>query len=308
MPNHRMVMPSDSAGRVSANRRRWIPAFAVVILAPLALLGHAVLTARSAVLRPVELGVPAYVFPGQPPLVTLQTMNPAPGIVILNPDNGDAQFSASWQAQADQLRARGITVLGYVHTDYATRPLAQVETSISNYFQSVAGPTHVSGIFLDNMSSSCSTEAYYATLDRYIHSIDPVAFVAANPGMSVNACFMRGASVADTFVTFEHDAATYISGYKGNVVAQNGAVSSGAQYPAARFWHLIYGAASSQMSQLIALASARHAGYVYVTDGDLPNPWDSVASYIVAEAMAAAHPGQAGSSPILPPLSKSAAP
>ena len=51
------------------------------------------------------------------------------------------------------------------------------------------------------------------------------------------------------------------------------------------------------MPQIIALAAVRHAGYAYVTDGTLPNPWDSVASYIAAEArlMATAPPSAHGS-------------
>lgn len=299
MPNHRMAMSSHIVGRLSANRPRWIAACAAIIIVSLALVGHAALDAQSEVAKlSMKLGVPAYVFPGQRALVTLETMSPAPGIVILNPDNGDAPFSAAWQAQADKLRARGITVLGYVHTDYATRPIGQVEASIGNYFQSAAGPPHVSGIFLDNMSNSCSTESYYASLYSYILQIDPAAFVAANPGAPLNICFLRpGSTVADTFVTFEHDAESYISDYQGNVIAHNGTLSSGAKYPATRFWHLIYGADRSQLTRIIALASARHVGYVYVTDGSLPNPWDSVPSYILAGAAAAANPGQAGNSP-----------
>lgn len=301
------AVPSDNVRRVARRRMRRISALAVVILASLALCGRAALSAQSGgAARPLKLGVPAYVFPGQPPLVTLQTMNPAPGIVILNPDNGDGPFNASWQAQADRLRAKGITVLGYVHTDDGSRPVADVETSIDNYLKPASGAPQVSGVFLDEMSTSCSAEPYYANLYRYIHSIDPAAFVAANPGTAVNVCFLRpGSVVANTFVTFEHDAATYISDYQGNIVEQDGTFSSGAQYPAATFWHLIYEASSSQMSQILSLAAARNAGYFYATDGSLPNPWDSVASYIAAEARAAVDPspGQAGRSSAAPSAS-----
>lgn len=269
-------------------------ALMVIILTAFGLYGRAALSAQSPPAAHLRLGVPAYVFPGQAPLVTLQTMSPAPSIVILNPDNGDAPFNAPWQSQADRLRARGITVLGYVHTDTGSRPIAAVEASISNYLQSSLTP-HVNGIFLDEMSASCSAEPYYASLYKYIRKIDPTAFVVANPGTAVNVCYLNpGSVVANTFVTFEHDAATYISQYAGNIVGATGQFSSGAQYPATDFWHLIYGASSAQLPQILALASARHAGYAYVTDGTLPNPWDSVASYILAEAdaMAGQPPGR----------------
>lgn len=279
-----------SRGMTIAPRRRFwrILALLVVILAALVAYDRAALSAQPGGAH-LSLGVPAYVYPGQPPLVTLQRMNPAPGIVILNPDNGDGPFDAAWRAQANRLTARHIKVLGYVHTDEGTRPVAAVEASISNYLGSAAGAPSVSGIFLDEMSTSCAAEPYYASLYQYIRRMDPAAFVVANPGTAVNVCFL-GASgtVANTFVTFEHDAATYTSQYLGNVVQANGQFSPGTQYPATTFWHLVYGAASSQMPQIVALASARHAGYAYVTDGTLPNPWDSVASYIAAEARVAA--------------------
>jgi hypothetical protein len=258
-------------------------------LAALVLYGHAALRAQPSATPRLKMAVPAYVFPGQSPLITLQRMNPAPGVVILNPDNGNGSFNAQWQSQAARLRDRGTTVLGYVYTSQAYRPIAEVEASIDNYLQPASGGSQVSGIFLDEMSASCSDESYYATLYAYIERLEPGAFVMANPGAPVNVCFLRpGHVVADTFVTFEHDAGTYLSQYQGNIVNANGAITSGTQYPASRFCHLIYDAGSTQMHQIVGEAVARHAGYAYVTDATLPNPWDSVASYIYAEAKAMA--------------------
>jgi hypothetical protein len=235
------------------------------------------------------LGVPAYVYPGQPALVTLQGLSPPPGIVILNPGNGDAPFDASWQAQARRLRVRGTTVLGYVHTDAAERSLADTETSIRNYLRPATGTDQVSGIFLDEMNNGCTALPYYAQLYAYIRSLAPGAFVAANPGTAVAVCFLQSRQkVASTFVTFEHDATTYESAFAGNVLNPGGSFSMGQQYPAGDFWHLIYGTDSSQLSQVMSLARSRNAGYVYATDGGLPNPWDSVPGYLPAESRTAA--------------------
>ncbi len=287
-----------SRGRRWSRKRTWqLAAVVALLIAASVVYGRAVLTARAGRVS-LTMAVPAYVFPGQPPLASLRRLTPPPGMVILNPDNGDAPFGAPWQAQADQLRARGTAVLGYVHTDAATRPLAAAESSISNYFQSASGGLpHVSGIFLDEMSSACAEEPYYAALYAYIRRIDPLAIVVANPGAPVNACFLRPRSpVANVFVTFEHDVSTYLSQYQGNVVAASGAITSGSHYPAGDFCHLIYGASRAQLRHVLALAVARHAGCAYVTDGDLPNPWDTVPSYLPAEARAmAAVPGASGS-------------
>lgn len=285
-------------------QRIWQGGFlAAAVAASLALFGWTAFGAQtSANIPPLLLGVPAYVYPGQPALVTLQGLNPPPGIVILNPGNGDAPFDASWQAQARRLRARGVTVLGYVHTDAATRPLADAETSIRNYLKPATGSNQVSGIFLDEMSNACTAVPYYAQLDAYIRSLAPSAFVAANPGTAVASCFLQSRQkVASTYVTFEHDVTTYQTSFAGNVLNPNGTFSMGLQYPAATFWHLVYSAAGAQLSQIISLARSRHAGYAYATDGSLPNPWDSVASYLPAEAQAAAatsprHPIRRGNS------------
>lgn len=280
-----------------SRQRLWQIGFlAAAVATVVALCGWAALGAHTDSLH-LQLGVPAYVYPGQPPLVTLQTMKPAAGIVILNPGNGDAPFDASWQAQAKRLVANGVTVLGYVHTDEATRPLADTEAAIRNYLQPAVGHLAVSGIFLDEMSDSCTAESYYAELYSYIRGLDNSAFVAANPGTAVSSCFLQSEhKVADTFVTFEHDAASYSSQFRGNIISQNGKYSLGSQYSAATFWHLVYSASRSQLSHIIALARDRHAGYVYATDGSLPNPWDSIASYIRAEstAVAATSPVSAG--------------
>jgi hypothetical protein len=237
----------------------------------------------------LELGVPAYVFPGQKPLVTLGSMTPAPGIVVLDPGNGDVGFSGSWQSQADKLRARGTIVLGYVYTDYASRPISAAENSVDNYFRSDSGGVDVSGIFFDQMSTSCSKESYYHQLYQYVQSVDPDAFVADNPGTPVNVCALEPSDkVADTFVTFEDDARAYSATFLGNIVGPSGVYSQGAQYPPSAFWHLVYGASAAQMPQLVALAASRHAGYIYATNDNLPNPYDSVPGYIDVEDRTAA--------------------
>ena len=286
----RFALSYAQAIRRIPRRRLWpVSGLIVLISAGLVVYGQAAFSVPREGVAQLSLGVPAYVFPGQAPLQTLQSMSPAPGIVILNPDNGDGPFGPAWQAQADRLRARSITVLGYVYTSDATRPVADAETAIRNYLGSRPGRAHISGIFLDEMSTSCSAYSYYATLYRYIHQLDPAAFVAANPGTPVNVCFLSPRNtVANTFVTFEHDASSYESGYQGNVIGSNGTVSAGSQYPARTFWHLIYGAGAGQMPRLVALAEQRHAGYAYVTDASLPNPWASVPSYLTAEAQAMA--------------------
>lgn len=286
MPNPRMAMLTGYVRQAARKGSCRVGAIMVVILVASVLYGRSALSAQHIVPAHLKLTVPAYVIPGEPELVTLQKMNPAPAVVILNPDNGDGPFNSQWQSQADRLRARGIMVLGYVHTDGGTRPIADTEASISNYLQSSSGgKPHVSGIFLDEIPSTCWPLSYYASLYAFIQHADPGAFVVANPGAPVSACYLRSRrTIAQTFVTFEHDAVTYMSSYQGNVAEPNGRFSAGKQYPATKFWHMIYAASSSQLPHIVALVAARHAGWAYITDANLPNPYDTLPGYITAEA------------------------
>ncbi|HEX6278164.1 MAG TPA: carbohydrate binding domain-containing protein, partial [Polyangiaceae bacterium] len=70
-------------------------------------------------------------------------------------------------------------------------------------------------------------------------------------------------------------------------------------YPASRFWHLVYNTSSADMATALSLSRSRHAGWVYVTDdlmtNGFVNPWDTLATYWSSEvANVAAAAGCAG--------------
>ncbi|MGK4585630.1 spherulation-specific family 4 protein [Kitasatospora sp. HPMI-4] len=258
-------------------------------------------TAAASGARGLEIGVPAYVWPGDPMLSGLQTATPAASIVILNPGNGDSAFTPAWQAQADTLRA-GTTaagghtrVIGYVHTDSGARPLADVEASIDNYLKTADGRLHVDGIFFDVVSRDCgtanSTRDYYYTLRQYVqtamNAIDPAApeLVVDNPGTAIADCYLDPAHrTADTFVTYEGSYADYTGGgwLGGNVFNLTAGYYSGASFDPSgtSFWHLVYGVPDApRMQTALDTAFARGAGYAYATGATLPNPWNTAPSW-----------------------------
>jgi hypothetical protein len=246
--------------------------------------------------RGLEIAVPAYVWPGDPMLADLTAAKPAASVIVLNPGNGDTAFDASWQAQADTLR-QGVTsagghtkVIGYVHTDNGTRSLAAVEASVDNYLKTADKKLHVDGIFFDVVSRDCgtnnSTRDYYATLRQYVqnavYAIDPTAadLVVDNPGTAIADCYLEpGHRTADTFVTYEGTYADYTgTGWLGgNVFNSTAGYYSGASFDPSgtAFWHLVYGAPGAYaMLGALDTAFSRGAGYAYVTDAGLPNPWN----------------------------------
>ena len=51
-----------------------------------------------------------------------------------------------------------------------------------------------------------------------------------------------------------------------------------ANLPPDRFWHLVYGT-PRRTKPSAALTRERRAGYAYVTDATLPNPWNRLPPY-----------------------------
>ncbi|WP_424215113.1 spherulation-specific family 4 protein [Streptomyces sp. BI20] len=246
--------------------------------------------------RGLEIAVPAYVHADDPVLATLAETDPAPSIVVLNPNNGDAPFDEPWQERADALR-RAVTatgehtkVLGYVHTDHGNRDPAAVRASVDNYLRTADGELHVDGIFFDVVARDCgpdnSTRDRYASYRAYVqevvHSLDPEArdLVVNNPGTAIADCYLEpGRRTADVFVTYEAPYAAYTAGgwLGGNVFNAAGGYRPGTEYDPSgtAFWHLVHEVPdAAAMRATLRTAFDRGAGYAYATDTTMPNPWD----------------------------------
>jgi Spherulation-specific family 4 len=267
---------------------------------------------------PQRVGVPAYWSPATPSgralFQQLALTVPPTGIVVVNGSRSAPQvpYDPAW---ADAFRGLGATrtlPLGYVDTGYlgvdfgpgsaATRPdgpgggrrtvaawTAQIEQDADAWY-SLYGPDGLRGIFLDRTTAVCGPDNSY--VDSYRQIVDhirrghPGAYVAMNPGRSIEACYR---AVADTFVTFEGSYRDYLT--------RAGAPWE-ATAPPGTFWHLVYGAADpASMARAIELSKRRNAGYVYVTDRPLPpdghaHPWDAIPpdSYWQAELAAVLGP------------------
>jgi len=217
-----------------------------------------------------RLAIPAYFYPGAlwnqatdgTPTVSILTMNPASG-----PGTGS---NSDYVAAVAKAQNASVRVIGYVHTSYGARPISQVESEVDKY----KAWYHVDGIFVDEVSSSVNQLAYYTALAKYI-GLTPGRLVVLNPGTIPDQSYMN---VGDIVLVFEGNFASY------QTAVFPGWMSS---YPSSRFWHLIYGVAdATQMATVQTLSEQRNAGYLYITDDDLPNPWDTLASYWSTEVSA----------------------
>lgn len=219
----------------------------------------------------VQLAVPAYFYPGAT-WTTLSSGGVA--LAIANPASGPgATIDPNYTAAIGAARAAGVHIIGYVHTSYGARPSADVEAEI-RLWRDLYG---VDGIFFDEApgTSDCAALAStYAGWAAVARASDPSAFVALNPGTDTCASYL---DFADVLVVFEGTAATF------------GSWSPPAWGAAAgpdRLWTLIY--AASSPTDVLAEVRARGVGWAYVTDDDLPNPWDTLPPYWADELRLAA--------------------
>lgn len=218
----------------------------------------------AAVTSPVlcqSVAIPDYISPdatwdgGATPPVSLLTANVDSGPGVTQ--------NSSYVAAIDQAEAAGITVLGYVWTDYGAEPMSTVESEV-NTWDSLYG---VTSIFFDGAATSASEESYYETISNYVHAV-PGAIVMLNPGDVPAQGYLN---FADVINIFEGDAQQY-SSYSPPSWVSN--------YAPSRFSNIIYGVAStSAMTSVLEESESNGTGYVYITNGNLPNPYAALPSY-----------------------------
>jgi hypothetical protein len=235
-----------------------------------------------------HLAVPAYFSPGGSPgsayWSQLDQGAPAVGIVIANPDSGPGAAFDQGYADAIQAAAQaGIKVIGYVDTGYfgttgrTTRSgqtstsawTTQVKGDVDNWYRWYGG-SGLAGIFFDDAQNVCGpNNSYvnlYAAVSTYTKQNHGGALTVDNPGAAADQCY---ASAADILVMFEGTYSSYTT-WSAPAWELNSANPN-------QFWHLVYGTATqADMERAVSLSKSRNAGYLYVTNDALPNPWDTL--------------------------------
>jgi hypothetical protein len=236
------------------------------------------LEARPAAAEQLQAIVPAYFYPvGNPYWSELDAAATQMSVTaILNPDSGPGSSAdPNYVTAVNNLEAAGGHVLGYVYTSYGSRSLAAVEADVNLYVSFY----HINGIFFDEQSTSPAEVSYYNQLYNYVKSLNPAYEVFANPGTNTVQAYLT-APTADTLVTFEDTA---------NAYATYSPASWTNTYSPDHFANIVHTEATTAgMLADLQLAQERNAGYVYVTDDTLPNPYDSLPSYWDQEVAAIA--------------------
>lgn len=263
-----------------------------------------------------QVAVPAYFLPGGTPDYWSQLTTTAgkPGVVVANVANGPGNsVKADYTSSLSAAHAAGIKVIGYVDTGYfGTTGLAanktrlgslaiedwraQIQSDINKWYQFYG--SSIDGIFFDQAQNACGPTAgsetwadLYRDTTAYVKAYHPGATTIANPGVSPAACFQ---DAADILVTFEGSYNSYLNRQPPYLPS-----AWEATYDPKRIWHLIYDVPdAAALATVISTSKANNAGYVYVTDDQLANPWDKLPPYMSSEVTAAK--GSGGAVPAKP--------
>ncbi len=207
--------------------------------------------------------VPLYTYPGSAwtTLVQTKNANPAvPVVAIINPNSGPGVSSdTNYVTGIRNLQAANIVVLGYVYTGYGSRSTSAVEADINSY----SSWYHVNGIFFDEMSNKDGYQGYYSNLNNYVKSIG-MAFTVGNPGADTLPSYI---GTVDNIIIYENAGLpplSYLGGWH-------------TSYDKKNFSFLSYADPSLDTSYVASASSG--AGYVYITNDNLPNPWDTLPPY-----------------------------
>lgn len=210
-----------------------------------------------------QIAVPSYFQPGALWDRATTGSVPSAGILIANPNSGvGTSKSSAYVAAVTRAKAAGTRVLGYVYTSYGARSVATVEAEIARY-QSWYG---ITDIFFDEVSASATRLPYYLTLANYVHATTG-SIVMLNPGIVPDQGYL---GIGDIVVTFEGNYNTYVNAVSPSWVNN---------YPANKFQSIVYGVSATNLPNAMNLARSRNVGWVYVTNDNLPNPYDSLPSY-----------------------------
>jgi hypothetical protein len=229
---------------------------------------------------PVQLLVPAYFYPDGNGAKEwdklLAAADPAAMVAIVNPASGpgrrvDPNYTTVLEKAA---KAKRLTLIGYVSTSYAKRPLEQVKADVDLWLKFYPG---IHGIFFDEQTSSAEQLDYYAALYKHVRETHKLKLVITNPGTTCDEGYVSKPA-ADAVCLFEgpkpFDAAK-LPKWRSKYEANRAAVLS-------------YQIESAEaLQRLIAFAAKHNLGYCYVTDAAGSNPWNRLPTYWDEEVKAA---------------------
>ena len=175
-----------------------------------------------------------------------------PVIVIINPNNGNFHKTQhNFASMIKSLHEANISVVGYVYTSYAKRPLKEVQQRIQAWIRYYK-PFGVEGIFVDEVNASKQNLKYYRAIAQTIARTFSLSIF--NPGVEADFLY----DLADIVVTCENSSISSPPlSDKRNALLLHSVKEFGKYRPFLKYYE-----------------------YVYCTPFRLPNPWNRLSSYL----------------------------
>lgn len=221
-----------------------------------------------------SIAIPAYEYPTLTALWgAIDSAGSQVPFVIVNPASGPGTSANSdYTSRIAANTTEGIRSIGYVDTNYQTRPIADVMNDIDLWYSLYPG---IQGIFFDRVSvvdsAALCYSAYAYNYAKVQHANDPVM---QNFGTYTSPAYEP---YGDIFVNAEMDHTLYqtwtlpTDGFQNNPAYSN------------RFWHLIHTTNGADLTSTLTQTRTNNAGWVYITDDTMPNPYDAAPTYWNAE-------------------------
>jgi hypothetical protein len=179
-------------------------------------------------------------------------------LVILNIRSGPGSTpEAPFKEVTERLRGAGVPVIGYVDTDYGSRPAGQIMAEFGRYLDWY----EVDGVCLDRVSTVAANVAYYGALSARVRKLG-AEVVFFNHGAYPHEAY---ANYADLLGTFEGPWHAYL---RLEVPRWTTA------WPIEKFYHVVYSVPPERFGEAARLATQRHAASVYITERGGSNPYD----------------------------------
>ena len=201
----------------------------------------------------LALAIPMYMDPSAPDWAQETSAANQVPLLVANPNSGPgASADSSYSKAVATAQAAGQTIIGYIHTSYGARTIAEVEADIDSWYSFYPA---IDGIFSDETATDASlVSSYYAPLYAYVKAKGGKAVVVINPGTPPDESYM---TASDVVLSFEDTYANYTGMQTPAWVAS---------YPRTRFWHIVLSASQTEMTTAVSLARQRNAGLIYATD------------------------------------------
>jgi hypothetical protein len=219
----------------------------------------------------LRLLVPAYIYLDEKGAAEWEKIFSAsrrvPIVAIVNPSNGPGnERLANYTKLFQKAEAANASLIGYVSTSYARRPLQDVERDVDRWIRFYPG---IKGIFLDEQASGKEQVDYYKELYHYIRGTCDLHLVVTNPGTLCDENYFSN-QASDVICLHEDDKA----------VANDFFPDWTARYPRTDVLVLPYGVKhQDEMEGWVKRAIQKKFGYIYVTDRDGDDPWDHLPAY-----------------------------